>query len=145
MTHLGVPVDHIANLVTMQLPKDNTAYPFYFDRQPTALFTIPPGFSFVVTDILVDAEVTSFSATQFFLVVVTVDGGRSIEIRCNGHGAHLRLAGGLVIPDPGTPSPGNKGLTARNTTFSTGPAQAQVLGYFVKASTGLGVGPPCGS
>ena len=140
MTHLGVPVDRMANLVTMQLPKNNTAQPFYFDREATAPFAVPPGFSFVITDVLVDPEVTTFSASQFFLVVITIDGGRSIEVRCDGRGTHIALAGGLVVPDPGTPSPGSKGLTARNTTFSTGPVQAQVLGYYVKASTGLGTG-----
>ena len=36
MTHLRIPVDHLVNLVTMQLPKNNTAQPFYYDRQPTA-------------------------------------------------------------------------------------------------------------
>jgi hypothetical protein len=130
----------MVNLVTMQLANNNTAQPFYFDRQPTAQFKVPPGYSFVITDVFVNPEVTTFAAGQFYLVVVTVDGGRSITVRSDGLTAHLALATGLVVPEPNTPSLGAKGLEVRNTTFSTGPVEVQLLGYFVRVATGLGVG-----
>ena len=139
MTHLHVPVETIVNLVTQQLAKDNSSQPFYYDRQPTQ-FTVPAGHSFVITDVIVNPEVTSFASSQYFLVVITADGGRSISVRCDGHTRHLALSAGLVVPSPGTPSPGGKGLVARNTTFSSGPVEVQVLGYLVKQETGLGVG-----
>jgi hypothetical protein len=126
----------------MQLPNTNAAQPFYFDRQATAPFKVPPGYSFVITDVFVNPEVTSFAASQFYLVVVTADGGRSISIRSDGHTRHVGLASGLVVPEPSTPSPGAKGLEVRNTTFSSGPVEVQLLGYFVRVVTGLGVGRP---
>lgn len=141
LTHLNVPADQIVNLVTMQLKNDNTGQPLYFDRQVTAPFKIPKGYCFVITDIFVNPEVTGFAANQFYLVVVTADGGRSITVRSDGRTAHLPIEGGLVVPGPGVPSPGSKGLEARNTTFSVGPAEVQVLGYFIKGD-GLGVGQP---
>ena len=140
MTHLSVPIDQIVNIVTMQLPNNNKPQPFYYDRQSAAPFNIPAGFSFIITDVIVNPEVTGFASQQFFLVVITIDGGRSITIRCEGRTTHYPFAGGLVAPDPNLPSPGSKGINARNTTFSTGPAEVQLLGYFVKAATGLGVG-----
>jgi hypothetical protein len=138
MTHLGVSMDRIVNLVTFQLKNDNVSQPFYFDRQQLAPFDVPEGFSFVVTDIIVNPEITNFSANQFFLVVITIDGGRSFTIRCDGHTAHYSLTGGLVIPEKCTS--GANRLGVRNTTFSKGPIEAQILGYFVEVAAGLGVG-----
>ncbi len=142
MTHLHVPVDHLVNLVTMQVPKDNTAQVFYYDRQPAAQFSVPAGYSLVITDVIVNPQVTSFTAGQFFLVVITADGGRSLTVRSDGHTRHIALTAGLVVPDPNTPSPGSKGLDVRNTTFSSGPVEVQLLGYLIKQATGLGVGNP---
>lgn len=124
----------------MQLSNNNRAKPFYFDRQPNSPFKIPDGFSFLITDLIIHPEITSFSDNQFFLVVVTIDGGRSITVRCDGRTAHYPLTGGLVAPGPEVPSPGSKGISARNTTFSTGPVEVQLIGYFVKAASGIGVG-----
>jgi hypothetical protein len=140
MSQIDIPIEVIANLVTMQLPKNNAAQPFYFDRQGTAPFKVPSGYSFVITDVFVNPEVTSFAPGQFYLVVITADGGRSITVRSDGRTAHLALASGLVVPEPSSPSPGSKGLEARNTTFSAGPVEVQLLGYFVRVATGLGVG-----
>ena len=140
MTQFDPAVETIANLVTMQLPNNNAAQHFYFYRQVTAPFKVPPGYSFVITDVFVNPEVTAFAPGQFYLIVVTADGGRSISVRSDGRTAHLALATGLVVPEPSTPSPGSKGLDVRNTTFSTGPVEVQLLGYFVRVATGLGVG-----
>lgn len=140
MTQVDIPVEAISNLVTMQLPNNNAAQPLYFDRQATAPFKVPAGYSFVITDVFVNPEITSFAAGQFYLVVITADGGRSITVRSDGRTVHLALASGLVVPEPSTPSPGSKGLEARNTTFSAGPVEVQLLGYFVRVETGLGVG-----
>jgi len=142
MTHLNVPVEQLVNLVTMQLPKDNSAHPFYYDRQATAAFAVPKQCAFVITDVFVNPEITSFAPGQFYLVVVTIDGGRSITVRSDGRTAHLGLTCGLVVPGPSVPSPGAKGASARNTTFSSGPVEVQLLGYFVKNANGLGVGQP---
>lgn len=140
MTHLGVSIDKLVNIFTMQLPKDNKPNPFYYDRQASAPFSIPDGFSFVITDVIVNPDITSFSTAQFFMVVITIDGGRTITVRCDGHTAHYPLTGGLVVPGPNVPGIGSKGVDARNTTFSTGPVEVQLLGYFVKVASGLGVG-----
>ena len=142
MTHLGTSVDRLANLVTMQLNNNNTAQPFFFDRQAAAPFNIPTGYCFIITDVFVIPQVTNFAANQFYLVVITADGGRSIELRCDGRTRHLALTDGLVVPGPKTPSPGGKGLGARNTTFSSGPVEVQVLGYFEKEAIGPAVGLP---
>ena len=139
MSNFCVAVDRIVNLVTMQLPNDNSSQPFYYDRQQPA-FTMPAGYSLVITDVIINPQVTSFAPNQFFLVVITIDGGRSIEVRCDGRTRHMPLTTGLVVPSPSTPSPGAKGLVARNTTFSVGPAEVQVLAYFEQQHTGLGVG-----
>jgi len=114
------------------------SHPFYFDRQTTAPFALPAGYCFVITDVFVNPEVTSFGSGQFFLVSITVDGARSITVRSDGHTTHLPLTAGLVAPDPNLP--GFHGLDARNTTFSTGPVEIQLLGYFIKKSKSLGVG-----
>jgi hypothetical protein len=74
--------------------------------------------------------------------VVTIDGGRSVTLRCSGATTHLALATGWVVPGPTVPSPGTKVLTARNTSFSNGPISVQVMGYFVTGATALAVGQP---
>ena len=140
MTHLDVRIDEIVNIVTMQLARDNTARPFYFDRDGNAPFKVPDNYSFLITDVIVNPEVSNFQAGQFFLVVITIDGGRSVTVRSEGRTTHLPLQSGLVVPGPKVPSPGSKGIDARNTTFSTGPAEVQLLGYFVKVASGIGVG-----
>jgi hypothetical protein len=142
MIQTGIPVNRIANLETAQLSNDNTPNPFFFDRDFNSSFNIPKDYSFVITDIIVNAEVTNFVASHFFLVVVTIDGGRSITIRCNTSTTHLPLMVGLVVPGPTVPSPGSKGLSARNTSFSNGPVSIQVTGYFVTGATALAVGQP---
>src|SRR5262245_10307448 len=53
-THLNVPVKDIVNLESFCIANDNSlTNQFYYDRQLNAPFSIPHGFSFVVTDITV--------------------------------------------------------------------------------------------
>jgi hypothetical protein len=140
MTHLGESVDRIVNLVTSQLKNDNQSQPFYYDGDVRAPFDVPKGFSFVITDLIVNPATISFSSNQFFLVVITIDGVRYFEIRTDGHTAHYPLSGALIIPEKNTTSA--KRLEVRNTTFSTGPVEAQILGYFVEVASGSAVGKP---
>ena len=141
-THLNVPARWIVNLETEQLNNDNSSHAFYFDREFSSPFDIPTGYSFIITDIIVNPASTNFSPADFYLVLVTVDSGRSITIRCDGHSHHTALTGGLVVPGPDIPSPGLKGLTGRNTAFSTGPVGIQLLGYFIDSESVLPVGRP---
>ncbi|SRR6266481_418334 len=141
MTHIGVAVDRLTNLVTMQLKNDNSSQSFYFDRNPTAPFTIPAGFCFIITDVFVNPEITSYSGNQFFFVVITASGARSISVRCDGRTAHIPMVAGVVVPR--TPLAGGaKVLDVRNTTFSAGPVEVQLLGYFEKESSAPPVGQP---
>ena len=140
MTHLTVPPKWIVNLESEQLNNDNTSHPFYFDGKFEAPFDIPVGYSLVITDIIVNPLNTNFSPEDFFLALITIDGGRSVTVRGDGHSAHLPLAGGLVVPGPDVFTAGTKGLTGRNTAFSTGPVGIQLLGYFVPTDTVLAVG-----
>ena len=135
MTHLRVEINRIINIQTFSLPKDNTSQPFYYDRQPGSPFSVPAGFSFVITDIIIQPEVTSLTPNQFFLAVITIGGARSFTSRSDGSTRHYPLSGGLVIP-------GGASLDARNTTFSAGTAEVQLLGYFVKEALALGTGKP---
>jgi len=139
-THLAVPPKWMANLETAQLPNDNTDSPFYFDREFNSPFSIVAGYSFIITDIIVNPDVINFAPGQFFLLVITIDGGRCITIRSAGNSVHIPLTAGLVVPGPGVRSPGTKGLNARNTTFSSGAAGIQVMGYFISTETVLATG-----
>jgi hypothetical protein len=62
----GIPVNRIANLETEQLSSNNTVHPFFYDRDFNSPFSIPKDYSFVITDIIVNAEITNFGTTQFF-------------------------------------------------------------------------------
>lgn len=136
-------LNRVANLVTQQIPNDNSPQNFFYDRQSSAPFVVPRGFAFVITDIIVNPDNTALSPGDFFLVVVTIDAARSISVRSDGFTAHLALATGMIVPGPTIPAPGGvHELTARNTTSSTGPVEVQLMGYFVKGGTELGVGMP---
>jgi hypothetical protein len=123
-THLGVPVKQIVNLRTENIPNDNAGGAlFRYDREGDP-FAVPPGFSFVVTDIFVD-PVSPPNTTDAYLVVVNL-GGRLFDAKFIGaETRHFPLAGGMVIPAAAIPD-------ARNTTFSSGACEVQLLGYFVK-------------
>jgi hypothetical protein len=141
MPSLTASIEKVVNLVTQQVPNDNGAANFFYDR--VTPFSVPPKFAFVITDIIVNPQITSVAGNEFYLVVLTIDAGRSFTIRSRGETRHLALSTGLVAPGPTIPSPGGvKELIVRNTTFSTGPVEVQLLGYFTKAGRELGVGMP---
>jgi hypothetical protein len=127
-THLAVAPNRVVNLRTYGIPNDNTGgHQFYYDRYDTSPFSVPEGYSFVVTDLFILPDVGTLTTSQQMFVAVSFGSGRnfyahylSAEIR------HFALAGGFVIAGGATP-------TARNITDSTHSCDVQMLGYFVKA------------
>jgi hypothetical protein len=136
-THLEVPSSRIINLSTFCMTNDNTSRPYFYDRASSAPFSmVPEGFSFVITDIIIDpCGLQLPKPTDKLLVVVSIGCCRSFS---SGYREavtqHYPLTGGFVIPE-GT------SVAGRNTTFSTTGAEVQLLGYFVRGP-GLGVGLP---
>lgn len=126
-THLGVPARDIVNIETYQVPNNNSGGSgFFYDRQSTP-FTVPPGFSFVVTDIFVEPTGTTVNDSKYYLVVIDL-GGRSFTAQFGGSATHhVALRSGMVIP-------GGAVTTARNTTSSTTPVGVRMQGYFVEGS-----------
>jgi len=131
-THLGVGPNLIAKIETEDIPNDNSAgHPFRFDREGDP-FVVPPGFSFVVTDVIVH-NFGPPNPTDVFLVVVDL-GGRLYTTEFFGTQTHHdALTGGYVVTEGAVPD-------ARNTPTSTAHCQVEMLGYFVK-----GKGTPGGS
>lgn len=119
-------VNALANLQTFQVPNDNSGgHVFYYDRQFNAPFgTVPEKLAFVVTDVFI--HVSSFNPNNLYLVVINFGNGRSFSSSFTGQSTqHYALSGGWVIPGGHAPS-------ARNTTFSDGPIEVRLVGYFVK-------------
>jgi hypothetical protein len=136
-THLNVKVNELVSLETFVVPNDNSGDSlFYYDRQSSSPFTIPTGYSFVVTDIIMDPETVGVDDNKFYLVLVETDiTVRKFTARFKGTDTrHYTLTGGLVFPEEYEP-------TARNTTFSSTGINVQILGYFVKGK-GLNPGQP---
>ena len=129
----------IVNVSSFTIANDNSGgHKFYYDRQYPRVFSIPKGWSFVVTDIIVYASPVQGpipDPNRYILAVVsfTNGGGRHfIASFLNDTTMHYPLSGGYVIPSGHTPE-------FRNTTFSTSHAEANFLGYFVKGN-GLDAG-----
>jgi hypothetical protein len=123
-THLGVPSKQIVNLETNQVPNDNSGGALFRYDRSGAEFAIPPGYSFVVTDVLVQPA-NPPNTTDVYLVVLNF-GGRLFEASFVGSELrHYPLVGGMVINAGAVPD-------ARNTTSSSAPVDVQLLGYFVK-------------
>lgn len=135
-THLGVAPNRVVNVRTYSVPNDNTSgHLFYYDREISSPFSVPEGYSFVVTDVIVLPNAGALNATQQMFVLVELGFGRyftahyaSAEVR------HFALAGGLVVAGGTTP-------TARNIPDSTQACDVQMIGYFVKAEA-LAPGEP---
>jgi hypothetical protein len=123
------------------IANDNSGgHEFYYDRQYPHVFSVPEGWSFVVTDIIVYASPVQGSIpdpNRYILAVVnfTNNGARHfVASFLNDNTRHYPLSGGYVIPSGHTPS-------FRNTTLSTSYAEANLLGYFVEGN-GLNSGEP---
>jgi hypothetical protein len=131
-THLRVHQKAIVNVASMAIAPDNTAgHRFYYDRQAASVFSVPHGWSFIVTDIMVAAAPTQApipSADRYILATVNFTSGaeRSFQASVLSDAtAHYQFGGAYVIPGGHTPE-------FRNTMFSTSHAEARLLGYFIK-------------
>ena len=137
-THLGIRSRNIVHLVTTNcVHNDNTSATYSYDRDPRAPFAaVPKGFSFVITDIIIDPFcLTEPNDTDRFFVVVTVGQGRTFTAGFVGaETKHYALAGGLVIPE-------GENVDARNLPSSSNLVDVELIGYFVRGR-GLGVGQP---
>jgi hypothetical protein len=127
-THLGVPPRQVVMIHTLNLPKDNSSFPFLYDRLDFNVgeVTVPEGWSLVVTDIFVHPN-TFNDPNLYTLAVFTAANGRTLTMEFKGSAPHhVSLGSGLVVPGGMTP-------TARNLPDSTGGVEMQLMGYFVKA------------
>jgi hypothetical protein len=98
---------------------------FFYDVAPSRPFgPVPKGFSFVVMDINVIPEGIPISATNQYLVVIHVNGGRFFTSRFIGASQTYHLTSGLVIPQ-------GENISAQNTIFSSTPVIVELFGYFV--------------
>jgi hypothetical protein len=130
-THLNVHQRKIVHLVTRPIPADNTGGHLFFYDETNTGFSVPKGWSFLVTDIFVWASPLQGpipNPNRFIAAVINFDnqGDRIFEaaVLTDATG-HVPLSGAYVIPAAHTP-------TFRNTTFSTSHAKARLLGYFVQ-------------
>lgn len=140
-THLNVQPRRMVALSSMGVaPNNELGNLFYYDRFPDAPFSVPKGWSFVVTDIIVYATPIAGpipNPNRFVFVVVsfTNEINRFFQAAIQGDATkHFPLSGAFVVPAGHVPQ-------FRNTTFSNSYAQGQLLGYFVQA-VGLGPGEP---
>jgi hypothetical protein len=128
--HIGAKLGEILNLETDFVPNDGTtAVPFTFDGNGPN-FTVPDGFSFVVTDVnFVGFGGGAFGDVYSVNVRLSQDGDRNLPARFLG-AAHARsFTTGYVVPPGVTP-------TVLNNPASIGGVLVQMQGYLVKG-TGL--------
>lgn len=133
-THLNVEPRQMVELTSMTIaPNNSTGNLFFYDRDASAPFQVPKGWSFVVTDIIMYPSPVSEgpipSPSRFVLAVVSFTNGgeRNFQTAIEGDGTrHFPLSGAFVVPAGHAPQ-------FRNTTFSNSHAEAQLLGYFVHA------------
>jgi hypothetical protein len=73
-THLNVEVENLINLESFCMNNDNSSdNQFFYDRQSQSPFSIPKGFSFVVTDIIVFPNCISSGQNESFFTLVLVE------------------------------------------------------------------------
>ena len=139
-THLNVRVRDLVNLVSFCISNDNRFdNQFYYDRQFQAPFSIPEGFSFVVTDIIVTPNCAGgvpFEESFFtFALVEGPHANRFFRAKFFGQDVrHFTFTGGIAYPAGAIPRP-------RNTDLSSGSVELQLLGYFI-SGTALTPGEP---
>lgn len=129
-THLNVNIGEIVSLESFCILNDNSlTNQFYYDRQASAPFVIPAGYSFVVTDIVAQpsCDVAPGDPTDFYLALVEgPQAVRKYTLQFRGDEiVQYTLNGGITYPSGFEPRP-------RNTTSSAGRIQIQLLGYFVE-------------
>ena len=140
ITHLNVRVGDIVNLESFCIPNDNSLdNQFYYDRQINAPFSIPEGFSFVVTDIIVYPDCRrGFPPDPSYFTLALVEEpivDRKFTAQFSGKDVrNFSFTGGFAYPAGSVPRP-------RNTTFSGDSTQIQLLGYFIRG-TALAPGKP---
>lgn len=139
--HLNVPQRKMVFLSSFTIPNDNSGgHQFFYDREASAPFSVPKGWSFIVTDIIVYASPLAGplpDPNRYILAVVAFTNGEARQFTASfltDNTMHAPLTGAYVVPSGHTP-------TFRNTTFSTSYAEANLLGYFVQGD-GLGPGEP---
>jgi hypothetical protein len=140
-THLQVQPRKIVFLSSFTIaPNNQVGNRFFYDRHAEAEFSVPDGWSFLVTDIIVYASPVQGplpDPNRYILAVIdfTNGGDRSFTAAVLTDATrHFPLTSAFVIPGGHAPA-------FRNTTFSTSHAEANLLGYFVQ-DDGLGPGEP---
>jgi hypothetical protein len=128
--------NQIVDVVTFCVPPNNNPMSFLYDRTSQSPFTVPQGFSFVITDIIITPCLHLPNTTDRFLVSVDIGvGSRNFLAGYIGASTqHYALAGGLVVPE-------GADLRARNLPDSADSVDVQLLGYIVN-EPGLAVGAP---
>jgi hypothetical protein len=141
-THLNVPSKQIVHLSTHCVRNDNRAdNGYYYDGNPDAPFApkgVPKGYSFVITDIVIQpfCNTTPNKNDSYFVVIAMGGGARQFQaLNFEGGTKHYALAGGLVVPE-------GYSISARNHDTSTATQViVELFGYFVKGK-GLDLGVP---
>jgi hypothetical protein len=130
-THLNIPQRKMVFLSSFAIPPDNSGgHPFFYDRG-TVEFSVPTGWSFVVTDIILIVVPVSGplkDPNRYTLAVVAFTNGEERHFTASFAGdntQHFPLTAGYTIPAGQRP-------TFRNTTFSSIHAEAHLLGYFAR-------------
>jgi hypothetical protein len=144
-THLGVPVHQVLNLSTDCLEPADAARPFFYDGNVDAPFVVPPGYSFVLTDLVLDICYGSTpSNEQKTLAVLVLDGeSRFFLVRFLAPATrHLSFTAGLVVP-AGAVFGGRYPLAGENGAGLR--LRFQVLGYLVRGNALRGGQPFPGS
>ena len=134
LTHLNVPVGQIVFLSTMCVAPTNVRRPFFYDRSESLPFAVPNGFSFVITDLILEhCSVDPETTNQQTLAILDIGhGSRFFSAGFLGaETKHYPFAGGLVVPE-GTEVAGRV-VGGRDTAHLASTAiEFKVLGYFVQ-------------
>jgi hypothetical protein len=128
--HIGAKLGEILNLETDLVPNDGTTgHGFTFDGNGPP-FTVPDGFSLIVTDVnFVGFGGGAFSDVYSVVVHLSENGERNLAARFLGAGYARGLTTGYVVPPGVTPA-------VVNSASSIAGVQVQMQGYLVKG-TGL--------
>jgi hypothetical protein len=129
-THVGAKIEDMVNMSSNCVTRnDSVSSAFFYDANSFYSLVIPPGTTFVVTDIVVDPFGCGESLGASTQVLAFVENSsRRFTIHFRGDEIkHYALTGGLAFPAGAEPR-------ALNTSISTGSVVIQLLGYFVKGN-----------